>query len=73
VDKVLFFIAPKILGGIDSIPSIGGKSPARLKGAYKLKDLRIMHFGEDILVEGYTGFITRLKFKKAMPLLALPF
>jgi diaminohydroxyphosphoribosylaminopyrimidine deaminase/5-amino-6-(5-phosphoribosylamino)uracil reductase len=56
VDKVLFFITPKILGGVDSIPSIGGKSPALLKGAYKLKNLQIMNFGEDILVEGYTGF-----------------
>ncbi len=56
VDKVLFFMAPKILGGVDSIPSIGGKSPALLKGALKLKDPQIMNFGEDILVEGYTGF-----------------
>ena len=56
VDKVMIFIAPKILGGIDSIPSVGGKSPALLKGAFELKNLRTMNFGEDILVEGYTGF-----------------
>jgi diaminohydroxyphosphoribosylaminopyrimidine deaminase/5-amino-6-(5-phosphoribosylamino)uracil reductase len=56
VDKVMIFIAPKILGGADSIPSVGGKSPTLLKGALKLKNLRIMNFGEDILVEGYTCF-----------------
>jgi diaminohydroxyphosphoribosylaminopyrimidine deaminase/5-amino-6-(5-phosphoribosylamino)uracil reductase len=53
VDKVMFFIAPKIIGGVDAIPSIGGKSPAFLKNAYKLQNINIMNFGEDILIEGY--------------------
>jgi diaminohydroxyphosphoribosylaminopyrimidine deaminase/5-amino-6-(5-phosphoribosylamino)uracil reductase len=53
VDKVMFFISPKIIGGFDSISSIGGKSPAYLKNAIKLKDIQISTFGEDILIEGY--------------------
>ncbi|MEN8262371.1 MAG: bifunctional diaminohydroxyphosphoribosylaminopyrimidine deaminase/5-amino-6-(5-phosphoribosylamino)uracil reductase RibD [Nitrospirota bacterium] len=53
VDKVLVFIAPKIIGGADSIPSIGGKSPALLKSAYQLKKIRTLSFGDDILIEGY--------------------
>ena len=53
VDKVLVFIAPKIIGGIDSIPSIGGKSPALLKSAYNLKNINTVQIGDDLLIEGY--------------------
>jgi diaminohydroxyphosphoribosylaminopyrimidine deaminase/5-amino-6-(5-phosphoribosylamino)uracil reductase len=53
VDKVLFFIAPTIIGGIDSIPSIGGGSPATLRKAMKLRNIETRIFGRDILVEGY--------------------
>lgn len=53
VDKVMFFTAPKIIGGVDAVPSIGGKSPALLKNAIELKDIQATAFGEDILLEGY--------------------
>ena len=53
VDKVLFFIAPKIIGGKDSYPSVGGKSFKSLEEAYRLKDIRLRKIGEDILIEGY--------------------
>lgn len=53
VDKVMIFMAPKIIGGVDSIPSIGGKSPALLKNAIHLKNLQMKKIGEDILLEGY--------------------
>ncbi len=53
VDKALFFIAPKILGGRDSIPSVGGKMPRRLEDAFKLRDVKVRRLGEDMLVEGY--------------------
>ena len=52
VDKVMFFVAPKIIGGVDAVPSVGGKSPALLKNALKLKDMQTTFFGEDILIEG---------------------
>lgn len=55
VDKVMFFISPMIIGGIDSIPSIGGNSPAFLKDAIKLKEVKARRLGEDILLEGYLG------------------
>ena len=55
VDKVMFFIAPKIIGGMDSFPAVGGKSFRRLEEAYRLKDVRIKRLGEDILIEGYIG------------------
>lgn len=53
VDKVMFFVAPKIIGGIDAFPSVGGKSPVLLKNAIKLKDMQTYNFGGDILIEGY--------------------
>lgn len=56
VDKVMFFTAPKIIGGADAVPSVGGKSPALLKNAIKLKDMQATAFGNDILLEGYIDY-----------------
>ena len=53
VDKVMFFIAPKIIGGKDSFPAVGGKVFRKLSEAYKLKDINVKRIGEDILIEGY--------------------
>ncbi len=56
VDKVMFFVAPKIIGGDDSYSSIGGKSPARLKKALQLIDFRAVKYGDDVLLEGYPNY-----------------
>ena len=56
VDKVMFFSAPKIIGGIDSTPSVGGRSPAKLSDAIELKDLSVTRYGRDILLEGYPDY-----------------
>ncbi len=53
VDKVTFFIAPKIIGGKESFPAVGGKTFRKLADAYQLKDLTVKRIGEDILIEGY--------------------
>ncbi len=53
VDKVAFFIAPKIIGGKESCPAIGGKIFRRLEEAYTLKDAGIRKIGDDFLIEGY--------------------
>jgi diaminohydroxyphosphoribosylaminopyrimidine deaminase/5-amino-6-(5-phosphoribosylamino)uracil reductase len=53
VDKVMVFTAPKIIGGVDSVASIGGRSPALLKKAFQIKNLKIRKIAEDILIEGY--------------------
>jgi diaminohydroxyphosphoribosylaminopyrimidine deaminase/5-amino-6-(5-phosphoribosylamino)uracil reductase len=53
VDKVLFFVAPKIIGGKDAIPSVGGKSPNSLNKAIKLINFESIKLGKDILIEGY--------------------
>lgn len=53
VDKVMFFIAPKIIGGRESYPAVGGRAVRSLEEAYRLKDMKVRHIGEDILIEGY--------------------
>jgi diaminohydroxyphosphoribosylaminopyrimidine deaminase/5-amino-6-(5-phosphoribosylamino)uracil reductase len=53
VDKIMFFIAPKIIGGTDSIPSVGGKSPTLLRNAVRIKDFQVISVGNDLLVECY--------------------
>ncbi len=53
VDKVMFFIAPKIIGGKNSFPAVGGRSFRRLKEAYRINNISVKRIGEDILIEGY--------------------
>lgn len=53
VDKVMFFIAPKIIGGEDSIPAVGGRSFRRLDEAYRIHKAKMRRVGEDFLIEAY--------------------
>jgi len=53
VDKVMFFIAPKIIGGKAAVTPVEGEGIKKLSSAIKLRDIDIKHFGSDILVEGY--------------------
>lgn len=53
VDKILFFIALKIIGGKEAISSVMGKGISRIDNAIRLKDINLRRFGEDFLVEGY--------------------
>lgn len=52
VDKVLFFIAPKIIGGKDAISSVMGRGVLRVDKAVRLKEVELSRIGEDFLVEG---------------------
>ena len=53
VDKILFFVSPKIIGGKEAISSVMGKGISRADEAIKLKNVSLRHFGEDFLVEAY--------------------
>jgi diaminohydroxyphosphoribosylaminopyrimidine deaminase/5-amino-6-(5-phosphoribosylamino)uracil reductase len=53
VDKVMFFIAPKIIGGRESFPAVGGRSFRKIEEAYLLKDMKVRRVGQDVLIEGY--------------------
>jgi diaminohydroxyphosphoribosylaminopyrimidine deaminase/5-amino-6-(5-phosphoribosylamino)uracil reductase len=52
VDKVLFFYAPKIIGG-DGVSMIGDLRLRRIRQAVKLEDFRFAKSGSDLLVTGY--------------------
>ncbi len=56
VDKVEFHIGPKILGGRNSRPVIGGANPLTLAEALALKNISIERAGEDIVVIGYPDY-----------------
>jgi riboflavin-specific deaminase-like protein len=53
VQKVIVFIAPKLLGGKDSISPISGEGFARMGLAVQLRHLSVERFGEDICIIGY--------------------
>jgi diaminohydroxyphosphoribosylaminopyrimidine deaminase/5-amino-6-(5-phosphoribosylamino)uracil reductase len=52
VDKVLFFISPKIIGGKNAKSSVMGRGVAYPDRALRLQEVRLRHIGEDFLVEG---------------------
>jgi diaminohydroxyphosphoribosylaminopyrimidine deaminase/5-amino-6-(5-phosphoribosylamino)uracil reductase len=53
VDKLLFFYAPKILGGDDGIPAFNGKGPALMAESVRIRDVRVYRFADDVMIEGY--------------------
>jgi len=53
VDKILYFIAPKIIGGKDSYPAVGGRTFRAMKDALIIRNVTVRKVGDDILVEGY--------------------
>lgn len=53
VDKVLFFYAPKILGGDDGVPVCKGPGPEFMKDCIPVKSVSVRQFDQDILIEGY--------------------
>lgn len=53
VDKVLFFYAPKILGGDDGVPMCGGPGPEKMRESLPLHRMEVDRVGTDLLVSGY--------------------
>lgn len=53
VDKTLFFVSPKVIGGKEAISSVMGRGAARADKSLRLKDVKLRRLGEDFLVEGY--------------------
>ena len=52
VDRVAIFVAPKILGGRDSRPAVGGPAPAALAAAINLARCVCRKVGADHLITG---------------------
>lgn len=53
VDKVMFFISPKVIGGKEAVGSVMGAGISRIDKAIKLKEVTLKRFGEDFLITGY--------------------
>ncbi len=50
VDRIMFFIAPKIVGGRDAKGPVGGRGVERMASALPLKNVKIERTGEDWLL-----------------------
>lgn len=59
VDKVLFFYAPKILGGDDGVPICRGVGPDLMSESVEVKDINVQRFGDDVMIEGYINPTTQ--------------
>jgi diaminohydroxyphosphoribosylaminopyrimidine deaminase/5-amino-6-(5-phosphoribosylamino)uracil reductase len=53
VDKVVLFIAPKLVGGRAAPGPVGGDGIPRMADALPLHDVTIRRFGEDLMIIGY--------------------
>jgi diaminohydroxyphosphoribosylaminopyrimidine deaminase/5-amino-6-(5-phosphoribosylamino)uracil reductase len=52
VDKIVFFYAPKIIGG-NGVPMIGDLGIRRIKQAPEVRNIRFAKSGNDLVVTGY--------------------
>ena len=52
-DKIVFFFAPKILGGDDGVPVCRGPGPDLMKNCIPVKDIDIRRFDDDVMIQGY--------------------
>lgn len=50
-DRVMLFIAPRILGG-DGLSWVGGRGASRMAGALRLADVEVEEVGDDLLLTG---------------------
>ena len=53
VNKVSFFIAPKIIGGLDAPTAIGGLGVEKLSEGIELQDVKVTQRGQDVEFTGY--------------------
>lgn len=53
VDKVLFFYAPKIIGGKEAITPVEGEGVSFVQDAIHLDRITVRRFGEDVAIQGY--------------------
>lgn len=53
VDKVYWFIAPKIIGGRDALTPVEGKGFDFMREARELDSMEIKQFSRDLLITGY--------------------
>jgi diaminohydroxyphosphoribosylaminopyrimidine deaminase / 5-amino-6-(5-phosphoribosylamino)uracil reductase len=53
VQKVLAFVAPKIVGGVNAPQPVGDLGITKMTGALELERVSFKSIGKDLLVQGY--------------------
>jgi diaminohydroxyphosphoribosylaminopyrimidine deaminase / 5-amino-6-(5-phosphoribosylamino)uracil reductase len=53
VDKVVFFVSPKILGGKEAVPVVGGEGFQELDKSLPLTFTTVERMGPDLIIEAY--------------------
>ncbi len=53
VDKVYFFIAPRIIGGSKSLTAVGAGGFSRVKDSFELEQLEVSKVGKDLFIQAY--------------------
>jgi diaminohydroxyphosphoribosylaminopyrimidine deaminase/5-amino-6-(5-phosphoribosylamino)uracil reductase len=57
VDKIMLFIAPKIIGGKNAKTPVEGEGIKNMDDALRLKDISVKMLGNDMLYEAYVDYI----------------
>jgi diaminohydroxyphosphoribosylaminopyrimidine deaminase/5-amino-6-(5-phosphoribosylamino)uracil reductase len=52
VDRVLFFVAPCLVGGRDAPTPVEGEGVARMQEAIPIRGMRVRRLGPDLVIEG---------------------
>ena len=52
VDKVVFFYAPKIIGG-DGVSMVGDLGKQSMEDAISIRNIKVRRFGDEMMIEGY--------------------
>jgi len=52
-DKVIAFVAPRLIGGENAATPFGGQGPDRLADTLELKNIKHLRLKNDIIIEGY--------------------
>jgi diaminohydroxyphosphoribosylaminopyrimidine deaminase/5-amino-6-(5-phosphoribosylamino)uracil reductase len=53
VDKILVFLAPKVMGGGGSVDAVGDLGVKHLRQVLLFRDLSVRKLGPDVVVEAY--------------------
>ena len=53
VDKLVLFMAPLIIGGVEAVPLVGGRGAGLISGSTRLRDVKVTQVGADILLQAY--------------------
>jgi len=53
VDKVVFFYAPRIIGGKKAPQIVSGEGVSKVEDSILLHQIKTRRFGDDIMIEGY--------------------